>query len=378
MDRRALLGTTTKPKHQGGETYTPLTYIECTGEQYINLGYVVQEDDIIEMKYISTSTASSDKMLFGSYDSDGGYIWFSLYSNTAYVRFGTTSSVSVTNARMKYNLTMKKGSCTVGNTTVSPSFSKLSSNPLFLFARCSSSLTATLFAYCKAMSFSIKKASGDVVMRLSPCKRDSDGKVGMLDAVSGRFFANEGSGADFVAGSEVNIPQGYELLEYVTFSKNKLYDLGVISSTDRLEVMFERSETSATPYLYGIVTSPHTASVTAYLSSGGAWRFGSSYKGINMNDKLIHRVEVYNGTVLYDFTTGTFTKATFTTPDTVVLGGYRAASGSTTKNYQGKVYYYRIFKHSTNELRLDWYPCKNAEGVEGFWDCVSNQFINVL
>ena len=119
MDRRALLGTTTKPKHQEGDTYTPLTYIECTGEQYINLGYVVQEDDIIEMKYISTSTASSDKMLFGSYDSDGGYIWFSLYSNTAYVRFGTTSSVSVTNARMKYNLTMKKGSCTVGNTTES-------------------------------------------------------------------------------------------------------------------------------------------------------------------------------------------------------------------------------------------------------------------
>ena len=28
------------------ETYTRLTYIECTGQQYINTGYVVHEDDV--------------------------------------------------------------------------------------------------------------------------------------------------------------------------------------------------------------------------------------------------------------------------------------------------------------------------------------------
>ena len=33
------------------ETYTRLTYIEATGGQYINTGYVVQEDDIIDMHY---------------------------------------------------------------------------------------------------------------------------------------------------------------------------------------------------------------------------------------------------------------------------------------------------------------------------------------
>lgn len=360
------------------ETYTPLTYIECTGEQYIDLGYVVQEDDVIEMDYLSTSTASTDKMLFGSYDGNGGYIWFSLYSNTAYVRFGDTSSKSVTNARMHYKFVMEKDSCSVnGTNAITLEFSKLSENPIYLFARCGSNLTASLYAYCKCFGFKVTKTDGTLIMDLKPCKRDSDGAIGMLDSVSGQFFTNQGTGEDFIAGNEVQIPQGYEIIDYVTFSKNKLYDLGIISSTDKIEVMFARNETTTTTYMYGVVTSPHTASVSAYLSSSGAWRFGKSYKGITITDKSIHRVEIYNGNIRYDFATGTFTKATFTTPDTAVLGGYRTASGSLSKTYQGKIYYFRIY--NDEELRLDWFPCKRlSDDVEGFWDCVTQSFIEPM
>jgi hypothetical protein len=163
----------------------------------------------------------------------------------------------------------------------------------------------------------------------------------------------------------------------VTFAKNKLYDLGIVKSTYQLEVMFARNEKSATPYLYGCVTSPHTASVTAYMSSGGSWRFGSSYKGLNTNDTLIHRTIISNGKTEFDFTSGTFTKSTFTTPDTVVLGGYRAASGSLTKNYQGKVYYFKITEGGV--AILDWIPCRRkSDGVEGFWDCVTQTFVEPM
>ncbi len=377
MDRRTLLCAINHITPSTKETYTPLTYIECTGEQYIDLGYVVQEDDVIEMDYLSTSTTSADKMLFGSYDGNGGYIWFSLYSNTAYVRFGDTSSKSVTNARMHYKLVMKKSSCSVdGTNAITLEFSKLSENPIYLFARCGSNLTASLYAYCKCFGFKVTKTDGTLIMDLKPCKRDSDGAIGMLDSVAGNFFTNQGTSADFVVGNEIKIPQGYEIIDYVTFSKNKLYDLGIISSTDKIEVMFARNETTSTTYMYGIVTNPHTASVTSYLSSSGAWRFGSSYRGITMTDKSIHRVEIYNGNINYDFATGTFSKSTFTTPDTAVLGGYRTESGSLYKTYQGKIYYFRIYNNG--ELRLDWFPCKNKEGVEGFWDCISNKFINII
>lgn len=355
------------------ETYTRLAYIESTGTQYINTGYVVQEDDVIEMMYISTSTTSADKALYGCYDSNGN-LWFSMYSNTGYVRFGSSVSASVTNARMRYKMTMKKSSVTFdGGTTASLNFVGMPQVPLYLFARNNKSEGVGMFGYCRCLNFTIKNGSGEIVMDMLPCKRNSDGAVGMIDLVSGNFFTNQGSGDDFKAGGEAMMGDDYEYIPYVTFAKNKLYDLGIVKSTYQLEVMFARSEERATPYLYGCVTSPHTASVTAYMSSGGSWRFGSSYKGLNTNDTLIHRTIISNGKTEFDFASGTFTKSTFTTPDTVVLGGYRAASGSLTKNYQGKVYYFKITEG--DDAILDWLPCRRkSDGVEGFWDCVTQTF----
>ena len=46
------------------ETYTRLAYIECNGSQYINTGYIVQEDDVIDMNFIRTSSTSADKAIF--------------------------------------------------------------------------------------------------------------------------------------------------------------------------------------------------------------------------------------------------------------------------------------------------------------------------
>ena len=358
------------------ETYTRLTYIECNGQQYINTGYVVQEDDVIEMMYISTSSTSSDKALYGCYDENGN-IWFSLYSNTGYVRFGSSASSSVTNARMTYKLTMKKSSVVLdsGN-SAAPDFVGLPQVPLYLMARNNKNNSVGMYGYCRCLGFSIKKSGGEEIMNLKPCKRDSDGAIGMIDLVSGKFFAGEG-GAELIAGAEIKATEDYEVIDYVTFSKNNLYDLGIVNSNQNIEVMFARSEKTATPYLYGCITSPHTATVSAYLSSGGSWRFGSSYKGLNTNNTFMNRVIISNGKTDFNFATGTFTKATFTTPDTVVLGGYRAASGSLTRTYQGKVYYIRIAQ--VNTPIIDYFPCKRkSDGVEGFWDCVTNTFIEPI
>lgn len=357
------------------EIYTRLTYIECTGAQYINTGYVVQEDDVIDMYYITTSTTSADKALFGVYDDDGN-IWASIYSNTAYIRFGSDASTSISNARQRYKLTLQKGSVDIDGSKGTPAFTSMPTSPLYLFARNNKNTGVGMYGYCRCMSFSIKNGSGEIVRDMWPCKRDSDGAIGMIDLVSGQFFANEGSGEDFVAGGEARMGEGYEAIPYVTFKKDRLYDLGIVNNTYTIEVMFARSEKSTTPYLYGCVTSPHTASVSAYLSSGGAWRFGTSYKGLSTNNTFINRVIVSNGKTEFNFAAGTFTKSTFTTPDTVVLGGYRAASGSLTRNYQGKVYYIRI---TGDEPVIDYLPCKRlSDGVEGFWNCVTQTFVEPM
>lgn len=377
MRRRAQLSVIGNTIVTPTETYTRLTYIECDGQQYINTGYIVQDDDVIETMYICTSTTSADKALYGCYDENGN-IWFSIYSNTGYVRFGSSASASVTNARMTFKLTMKKSSVVLDSgDSAAPDFVGLPQVPLYLFARNNKNNGVGMYGYCRCLGFSIKKSSGEEIINLKPCKRDSDGAIGMIDLVSGQFFGNEGTGEGFIAGGEAKMSNDYEVIDYVTFAKNKLYDLGIVNSNQTIEVMFARSEKSTTPYLYGCVTSPHTATVSAYLSSGGAWRFGSSYKGLSTNNTFINRVIIANGTTNFNFTAGTFTKSTFTTPDTVVLGGYRAASGALTKNYQGKVYYIRITQGDTPII--DYYPCKRlSDDVEGFWDCVTQTFIEPM
>lgn len=358
------------------ETYTRLTYIECTGQQYINTNYVVQEDDTIDMYYISTSTTSADKAMFGVAES-GISIWATLYSNTSYIRFGSEESVKISNARMRYKITLKKGSAVIDDSTASPAFASMPNIPLYIFASNNNNNKVNMYGYCRSMGFKISKENGDVVMNLKPCKRDLDGKIGMLDLVSGQFFVNQGEEDDFIGGSEIQMSSEYEAIDYVTFNADKLFDAGIIDNTYTLEVLFERTETSKTPYLYGVITSPHTASVTAYLTSSGSWRFGSSYRGFTTNTLKMYKVEISDGTFVGDFTSSTFTKSTFTTPDTLIVGGSRAASGSTSKSYRGLIYYFRINKGSAPIL--DWYPCRRlSDGVEGFWDCVTQSFVEPI
>lgn len=355
------------------ETYTRLTHIECNGKQYIDLGYVVKEDDVIEANFILTKVASADHFLFGTADSTNG-LWYEIYSNTAYVRFGQTSSASVSSSAYKYSVRLEKGSVKIGTGTTSLEYNAMPTTPINLFAGRSSTGDAYSYGYYRCTKFRISDTNG-MVMDLVPAKRDSDGVVGMLDLVSGTFYAS--AEEPFIAGNEMKVTNDYELLEYTTFNADNLYDLGIVKSTYELEVLFQRSETKTTPYLYGCVTSPHTASVTAYLSTGGSWRWGTSYKGIGTNNLNEWRVRMKNGNALYNGTSSNFTKATFTTPDTVVLGGYRTATGSLVKGYKGKVFYIRI--HESGDYILDWYPCKRiSDGVEGFWDCVTNTFIEPL
>lgn len=358
------------------ETYTRLTYIEATGAQYIDTEYVVQEDDIIEMYFITTATTSADKAMFGVAESGNG-IWATIYSNTSYIRFGSAESVKASNARQRYKITLKKGSAVVDDTTATPDFVAMPTLPLYIFASNNNGKSVNMYGQFQSMGFKVSKPNGDVIIELKPCKRNSDGKIGMLDIISGRFFENQGAGEDFIGGEEMLMGNEYEPIDYVTFNADKLFDAGIIKSTYKIEVLFERSETSKTPYLYGVITSPHSASVTAYLTSGGSWRFGAYYKGLTTNTLKMYKIEISNGTAIIDFTSSTFTKTTFTTPDTLVVGGSRAAAGTTSKSYRGLLYYFRI-KEGDNYI-ANWQPCRRlSDGVEGFWDCVTQTFIEPM
>lgn len=356
------------------ETYTRLTYIECNGQQYINTGYVVQEDDVIEMYFITTSTSSEDKAMFGVAESGNG-IWATIYSNTAYIRFGSTESVKISNAILRYKLTLKKGSAVFDDSSNVPAFTGMPTIPLYLFASNNNNNTVNMYGYCRSMGFKISKNSGEVVVDMKPCKRDSDGKIGMLDIISGTFYVSEGD-ADFIGGNEVRVTEDYEIIDRVYFNKNKAFNTGYLgNNTTYIDVMFQRTNTSADAYLFGLTQGNR---LTGYLSSSSSyWRYGNANPAFSLGTQKIYKAVVTPGKTTIDSTSKTFTVNEFETSDPIPVGGYKSGINPVTKHYIGYIYYFRMRYGDT--LLLDWYPCKRlSDGVEGFWDCVTQKFIEPI
>lgn len=353
------------------ETYTRLTYIECNGKQYINTGYVVQEDDVIDMYYISTAITSHDKALFGSVESGNG-IWATIYSATSYVRFGGQSSIKVNNAGNRYTISLRKSKVAFDDLNGSLEFDALPTIPLYVFASNNNNSSVNMYGYCRSMGFKITKASGEVVMDLKPCKRDSDGKVGMLDIVSGQFFASAGS-EEFIGGSEVAVTDGYEIIDYISFNNDKVFDTGFFGNENTyIDVMFKRTDISGSDYLFGISTGKR---LTAYLTSSGYWRYGDAYPTFNSNNNVTNYAKVTpTGTTLSGTLRSFAKQSAFTTSFTIPLGGYKASTNSPIATYQGYIHFFRMWHGDT--LLVDWYPCRRkSDGEEGFWDCINQTFV---
>lgn len=202
------------------ETYTRLTHIECDGQQYIDLGYVVKEDDVIEANFVLTKIDESDKFLFGVSDGTLG-LWFEYYNHTAYSRFGYTGSQSVANTSDEYRVILQKNLVTIGSTSASLNYTSMPNSSLFLFAGKSANGDPYAYGYYRCSLFRITNSNG-VVMELIPHRRDSDDAIGLLDTVSGKFYISQEE--SFIGGGVMS--DGYEQIEYVTFNGDKTFDTG--------------------------------------------------------------------------------------------------------------------------------------------------------
>ena len=236
------------------ETYTKLTYIECNGSQYIDLGYIVKEDDVIEADFILTKIANADTFLFGTADPNAG-LWFEFYSKTAYIRFGASESKSISSSAGKYSVKLQKGKVILGTTETSLDYEQMPNNTINLFAGRRSTSEAYSRGNYRCTKFRISDSNG-MVMDLIPVKRDSDGVIGMLDLVSGTFYSS--AEEPFLGGGEMHITDDYEIINYVSFDADKMFDACIIEKSYTIESLWARNTTGSSQYMYGIVTSPHT------------------------------------------------------------------------------------------------------------------------
>lgn len=178
------------------------------------------------------------------------------------------------------------------------------------------------------------------------------------------------------------LPVGYTPIPSIKFTGEQAVDTGIICNQDtQIRVVFTVEE-DTNMYIYGVSNTGNTASLTGYRStSGGRWRFGSRYIALTTqaDEKIVWGVQVNKERILRLNVTSTFsTVSDFTSEGALVLGGCRLADGNIEEGTRlvGKIITFEIY--NGDELVLSFVPCKNADGVCGFWDNISNQFFTTV
>lgn len=192
--------------------YQEVEYIESTGTQYIDTGFVPEIGDTFDIDYkytilpivgkyqalMSAGTNNYQLILLGANDINLGKGFFYKYFATGSAAwFCTNPSVNEW-----YNITINSnGKATSnGQTSTSKPVKELdgTNTSLYLFIR----RNGIWPFYGAIRKFQILR-NGALALDLIPAKRNSDNVLGMYDTVNGQFYTNQGTGT-FLYGEKEN------------------------------------------------------------------------------------------------------------------------------------------------------------------------------
>ena len=173
------------------------------------------------------------------------------------------------------------------------------------------------------------------------------------------------------------LPAGYTQCEYLQLDGGQCVDTEIVcDQNSKIEMTFTR-EDSSSRYLFGAESSGNTASFTGYQSgtSSGSWRFGAAYGRPSVTVNVKHTFTMDKDGIVMDGSRYRYngTIGTFTTPQSLVVGTVHNTSGAIgTTLHIGKIYGFKLW--DGDELKAEYIPCKNPQGVYGFWDNVARKF----
>ena len=174
--------------------YVELAYVENTGTQNINTGYLIQKDDVLTFEYEIPESARSvtgDKSLFMGYNGNTSIVKVGTYSDNYkfYVRFGSTTSQTTDaidpEAFMSGVMSLSKESFSVNGVHIlTPTVSSLTNATLYVPAKVS---------YVRVKSFKVHR-NGELIKWYVPMLRRADEIPGLYEKIEGVFLTNTGSG----------------------------------------------------------------------------------------------------------------------------------------------------------------------------------------
>lgn len=211
--RRALIGLKQSSGRLPAE-YQEVEYIESALGQWIDTGYVIQNEKIQINAIFNTTSTWDERDFIGNQDLTSNRFVFGIYAwyFFAYARGASTETNAASktypetpqmyNATVLYDLENRTKSLTINGEswsaqhTVNIVSATDTTVKIFSDGRNLGSFVCNLY--------SVNLVDGDnLAFDLVPCYRKIDSKPGMYDLVSNTFFTNAGTG-EFVVGADVN------------------------------------------------------------------------------------------------------------------------------------------------------------------------------
>lgn len=356
--------------------YTHLDYIQSSGTQYINTGFIPNSNSRIVVKAL-LNTAHS---IYGINQSGANFNMTGSPRNggVMYYYWGNGGASTETNMfNQVHTFEQDKNICRVdGNLYHTYTASSWTATiPVFLFGRNNGSLndsgTARIYS-CQLYD------NGQLVRNFIPCKNAS-GTIGMYDTVGQAFYGNAGSGSFTIGGDmhdyefmltyptiKKTVPAGYTELEYIQATGTQWINTGVTGHA-RWEFDIQFTNTTKRQLM-------------------GYWGSGDEYWGCQTDGKYGlfagQTIGVAGGrdTIVHDYQSGAASlwvqNQTHTVDGTTNIGSnqYQLFNimGADYTCY-AKLYRCKCIQDTT--LIRDFVPAmRNSDGVIGLFDVVNNVF----
>ena len=209
--------------------YQEVEYLESTGTQYIDTGYIPQQDDYLELKNV---TRKSEGALFSAGTGDYQLIYLNIGSNNYFKFFatGTAANFQLSSHINSRNIKVYNNNLYIDDELYATSVASGDANTnLRLFAR------ANDLNYISAQVGNVIIKSNDIIVRnLVPVIRKSDNKPGMLDLATrtNNLFNKDNSVTEYYINSTGTIkpepassPWSYS--DYIEVKSNTSYSFSV-------------------------------------------------------------------------------------------------------------------------------------------------------
>ncbi len=395
LQTKNLADTTSVTKMLMGEIlpleYQQVEYIQNTGLQYIDTGYIdVAETRVeLDLEYTELYRGSTGIYYMGA---NAGNLLLINDSGYMGVAGGGAGNNITPVVNERYNVILNRdennlrsgiinGVEIVGSMANSNVFNK------FLLFSLGGAETSSKIC-CKLYSCKIYY-KGEIVRDFVPCYRISDNEIGLYDKVNNVFYTNSGT------GTFKTIPTEYQQVEYIESSGTQWIDTGYVPTSQNTKVVidFQINEYVVQTSCFGDVFGLNTTSAPSFMFyqqvdnenvhlsiRNGDYAATSLFGGTLSRDCVFDKfhLEFSKTTKIFDSCGGT-NSLTFANYDlstnTKSIYLFEARTGDLYKNSGGiKIYSCKIYNQN-NVIERDFVPCYRISDNEiGLYDKVNNVF----